>query len=120
MVPDLTEDPRFRSAVRLFNDAEWYQAHDAFEEIWHEKDGSQRSFLQGIIQISVAEYHLANDNLRGALLLMAEGLKHLEESSCVYFDTAKCHQVARKRLAALQRGQTPAGLPFPILFSPEK
>ena len=32
---DPFRDPRFSTGVELFNGAEWYAAHDVFEELWH-------------------------------------------------------------------------------------
>ena len=36
MAEEPQADPRFQKAVQLFNDGEWYDAHDVFEELWHE------------------------------------------------------------------------------------
>ena len=33
-MPEL--DPRFQQAIELFNSQQWYDAHDVFEELWHE------------------------------------------------------------------------------------
>ena len=30
------------TALNLFNNHEWYEAHDAFEEIWNTVDGDER------------------------------------------------------------------------------
>ena len=30
------------TALNLFNKHEWYEAHDAFEEIWNSVDGDER------------------------------------------------------------------------------
>jgi predicted metal-dependent hydrolase len=113
----LLQDERLDQAVRLFNQHDWYGAHDAFEEIWHECLGSDRELLQGIIQISVAEHHLNNGNQRGSILLMAEGLNHLQ--ACldhgVGFDLHLLAAIVSQRLVALQAGQMVDHLPFPVL-----
>ena len=36
------DDPRFQIALTLFNSADWYPAHDALEELWHETNGFER------------------------------------------------------------------------------
>ena len=33
MAEEPQADPRFQKAVELFNDGEWYDAHDVFEEL---------------------------------------------------------------------------------------
>jgi predicted metal-dependent hydrolase len=113
----LVEDDRYREAVRLFNDREWYAAHDAFEELWHESVGEERGVFQGIIQIAVAEHHLRNGNRRGSLLLMAEGLNHLQSSlpQELGFDLQALQTIVSQRLAGLQTGQTMDDIPLPVL-----
>ena len=62
-------DPRFSQGVALFNAAEWYEAHDMFEDLWHETADPERRTLQGIIQVAVAQLHLQRGNTRGATIL---------------------------------------------------
>jgi hypothetical protein len=113
----LPEDERCSQAIELFNAHDWYAAHDAFEELWHEALGGKRKLLQGIIQLAVAEHHLNNGNQRGALLLMAEGVNHLQ--ACLALDSGLDLQLLRAtaslRLAALQADQNLADLPLPRL-----
>ena len=45
------------NALTLFNNHEWYEAHDAFEEIWNSVDGDERQIIQGILQVSVSQFH---------------------------------------------------------------
>ena len=52
------------TALNLFNKHEWYEAHDAFEEIWNSVDGDERQVIQGILQVSVSQFHLS----KGCLL----------------------------------------------------
>ena len=39
------------NALSLFNNHKWYEAHDAFEEIWNSVDGDERQVIQGILSI---------------------------------------------------------------------
>ncbi|MFN9547319.1 MAG: DUF309 domain-containing protein [Cyanobacteriota bacterium] len=118
------EDDRYQQAIHLFNAREWYAAHDAFEELWHEAAIEQRLVLQAVIQIAVAEHHLHNGNQRGSLLLMAEGLNHLQSSSPqdLNLDLQALSSIVSRRLAALQAGQSLADLPLPVLrrLAPDK
>jgi len=61
-------------AINLFNNQEWYEAHDAFEDIWNDLVGDERQIVQGILQVSVSQYHLNKGNLNGAMILIGEGL----------------------------------------------
>ncbi len=113
----LVDDDRFQQAVNLFNAHDWYAAHDAFEELWHESVGEDRSILQGVIQIAVAEHHLRNGNQRGSLLLMAEGLNHIQSSALhdLGLNLQLLKAVVALRLARLQAGETLADLALPQL-----
>ncbi len=110
-------DPRFQPAVVLFNRRSWYEAHDAFEEIWHETAGSDRRLLQGILQIAVAHVHLERGNLRGATILLGEGVGRLSsaKSGDLGLDLPSFRDQARLRLEALQQEIDPVALPFPEL-----
>ena len=66
------------NALNLFNNHEWYEAHDAFEEIWNTVDGDERQVIQGILQVSVAQFHLSKGNLNGATILLGEGLGRIK------------------------------------------
>ena len=59
------------TALNLFNNHEWYEAHDAFEEIWNCVDGDERQVIQGILQVSVSQFHLSKGNLNGATILLS-------------------------------------------------
>ena len=65
-------------ALNLFNNQKWYEAHDAFEEIWNYLDGDERQVIQGILQVSVSQFHLSKGNLNGATILLGEGLGRIK------------------------------------------
>ena len=65
-------------ALDLFNNQKWYEAHDAFEDIWNTLDGDERQIVQGILQVSVSQFHLSKGNLNGATILLGEGLGRIK------------------------------------------
>ena len=113
----LMADPRFADAVALFNAEQWYACHDGFEELWHETQGPSRRVLQGILQIAVAHLHLERGNLRGATVLLGEGLGRLRSSGPSQFglDLEALRGAATYRLQALQQQLDLEGLPLPRL-----
>ena len=68
----------FLNALNLFNNQKWYEAHDAFEDIWNTLDGEKRQIIQGILQVSVSQFHLSQGNLNGATILLGEGLGRIK------------------------------------------
>ena len=71
-------DDKFLNALDLFNSQKWYEAHDAFEDIWNTLNGDERQIIQGILQVSVSQYHLSKGNLNGATILLGEGLGRIK------------------------------------------
>jgi len=65
-------------AINLFNNNKWYEAHDAFEDIWNTLNGDERQIIQGILQVSVSQFHLSKGNLNGATILLGEGLGRIK------------------------------------------
>ena len=65
-------------ALDLFNNQKWYEAHDAFEEIWNGLYGDERQIIQGILQVSVSQFHLNKGNFNGAMILLGEGLGRIK------------------------------------------
>jgi hypothetical protein len=111
------ETAPYLEAVYSFNSQKWYAAHDLFEELWFEATGELRELLQGLIQVSVAEYHLENGNTKGSILLMAEGLNHLHasQSLAIGYDLVLLRDVVRNRLSSLQNQVNPIDFPKPNL-----
>ena len=66
------------TALSLFNEQKWYEAHDAFEDIWNTVDGDERQIIQGILQVAVSQFHLSKGNLNGATILLGEGLGRIK------------------------------------------
>lgn len=52
--------------IELFNNADFFAAHDFFEELWIESEQKDRLFFQGMVQIAVGCYHLVSGNYKGA------------------------------------------------------
>ena len=68
----------FDRGVEYFNNKNYYGAHDCFEEIWTNYKINDRLFVQGLIQLSVAYFHISNINKRGAMGLFKKSIKKLE------------------------------------------
>ena len=73
----------FLDALNLFNNQQWYEAHDAFEDIWNTLEGDERQIVQGILQVSVSQFHLSKGNLNGATILMGEGLGRIKNRTYI-------------------------------------
>jgi hypothetical protein len=59
-------EPLYVKGIELFNTCDFFESHEAWEEIWQEHHGPSRKFYQGLIQAAVALHHFGNGNIRGA------------------------------------------------------
>lgn len=76
----------FWQGVEEFNQRQFYACHDTLEALWMEASELDKNFYQGILQIAVGCYHLGNDNWRGAVILLGEGIKRLSSYQPTYED----------------------------------
>jgi uncharacterized protein len=69
--------PEFSQGIEEFNQQQFYACHDTLEAIWVDAPEMDKRFYQGILQVAVGCYHLSNDNLRGAIILLGEAVRRL-------------------------------------------
>ena len=69
----------FLKGVEKFNNMEFYDAHEYFEDIWSHYTIKDRLYLQGIIQLSVAYFHILNDNRNGGCSLFKKAIHKLAQ-----------------------------------------
>ena len=60
----------FQAGLKLFNDKNFYDAHEKWEDLWSDYYLKDRLFVQGLIQLSVSFVHLKNNNMNGAKSLL--------------------------------------------------
>ncbi len=64
--------------ITQFNAQDFYACHDTLEAVWLESPSIDKRFYQGILQVAVGCYHLSNQNLQGAMILLGEGIQRLK------------------------------------------
>lgn len=108
-------DPRqtdlFQEGVRLFNERQWFEAHETWETLWHTLAGERRQFVQGLIQCAVALEHVRRGNPRGALVTLERARPRLANLPAVYMGVHVRALLAQlERLLAPLRTMSPASL----------
>ena len=68
---------RFGEGIKLFNRAEFFEAHEVLEDVWREAPAAEKKFLQGLIQAAVAFHHHSSGNVVGARSLLARARRNL-------------------------------------------
>ena len=60
----------FLRGLDEYDKGEYFEAHEAWEDLWSDYNFPDRKFIQGLIQLSVSFVHLGNGNLIGAKNLL--------------------------------------------------
>jgi len=80
-----------QDGIFFFNQARYFEAHEAWEDLWRPTRGPLRLFYQGLIQAAVGMHHLSRGNLNGARAQLGKSIAKLEQypSQFCRIDNAK-------------------------------
>lgn len=78
------EHELFREGIRLFNEGEYFEAHEVWEDAWRPASGQDRVFFQGLIQCAVAMEHMRRGNASGARNLFRKTQKKMAPLPRIY------------------------------------
>ncbi|KAK4564635.1 hypothetical protein RGQ29_006636 [Quercus rubra] len=95
---DTSDNCSFDEAVALFNDREYYKCHDYLEALWNMAQEPTRTLIHGILQCAVGFHHLFNQNHKGAMMELGEGLCKLRKMN---FVSGPFHQFEQEISAVL-------------------
>jgi predicted metal-dependent hydrolase len=93
--------------LRLYDAGEFFAAHEAWESVWLDLQEPDKTFLQGLIQVTAAFYHLQRNNPLGTALLLQAALQRLERYPARFGGisvTLLCNDI-RELLLALEVGE---------------
>ncbi len=68
---------KFEEGLAHFNAKKFFEAHEFWEEIWLVEPEPEKTFLQGLIQVTAAFHHRQRGNPEGVELLLAAGIVKL-------------------------------------------
>ncbi|HSP34418.1 MAG TPA: DUF309 domain-containing protein [Thermoanaerobaculia bacterium] len=109
--------PAFLRGVEHFNALEFWEAHEAWEELWLVAGTDVEQFLQGLIQVAAAYHHIKRGTYRGAVRLIDAGLARLTafpERFCG-LDRSHVESAARQHQASAAAGRGIAAGEYPKL-----
>ncbi|KFK36959.1 hypothetical protein AALP_AA4G194900 [Arabis alpina] len=96
---DEEENWSFEEAVTLFNKRDYYKSHDALEALWIQAEEPTRTLYHGILQCAVGFHHLFNNNHKGAMMELGEGVCKLRKMD---FEDGPFHEFERDVSAVLK------------------
>jgi predicted metal-dependent hydrolase len=75
------DSEKYLQGISLFNHAEFFDAHEALEDIWREAPPENKKFVQGMVQIAVAFHHYSTGNRVGMRSVLERAIRNLAEPS---------------------------------------
>ncbi len=70
--------PAAIKGMQLFNDGEYWLAHEALEEAWNEESGTVRELYRAILQTGVVYLHIIRNNYNGAVKVYRRAQKWIQ------------------------------------------
>ena len=70
---------QYRHGISLFNNAQFFAAHEELEDVWRAAPPENKKFLQGVVQIAVAFHHYSTGNRIGMRSVLERAIKNLSE-----------------------------------------
>lgn len=80
----LSAEELLQLGIDLYNAGHYWNAHEAWEEVWLEADRDVRNFYQGLIQVAAGFVHLTRNRYPGAVKLLGDGIAKLERYPSEY------------------------------------
>jgi hypothetical protein len=68
----------FQKGLMEYEKGDYFEAHEAWEDLWSDYNLPDRKFIQGLIQLSVSFVHLRNGNMNGARSLLKKCSEKLQ------------------------------------------
>ena len=68
-----------QNGIIFFNTGHYFEAHEAWEDLWRVTRGPLRLFYQGLIQAAVGLHHLKNGNFNGARAQITKSISKLDQ-----------------------------------------
>ena len=103
--------------LRCYRAQEFFAAHEHWEIVWLASKKPEKSFLQGVIQVAAAFYHLQRDNPLGTRFLLRRAQLRLERYP-EYFggmDVSSLRKEIEEWLQVLDAGGATQGRSYPEL-----
>ncbi len=99
--------------ITLLNAEQFFEAHEVLEDVWRAAPASEKTYLQGLVQIAVALHHYTHGNLVGARSVLARAHRNLREAPAAFrgLDIAELRHLLAACEQDLQRGDIILNLP---------
>ena len=68
----------YQTGIQLFNHGYYWEAHEAWEDVWklNKRSGTQAQFLQGLIKVAAAGVKIRQGHAKASRSLLTQSAKH--------------------------------------------
>lgn len=77
-------DSHYTEFFELFNQEEFFEAHEVLEDLWRVTQTEEREFYQGMIQLAALFVHVQKGRPESAEVLFERASGHLKKYPAVY------------------------------------
>ena len=108
--------PAYLRGIELFNAARFFEAHEAWEELWLTAAGDERLFLHALIQTAAALLHVQRGNLKGAASVWrrAQTKLNLVPQEIMGLSVSQLQQACKTFFSATSQSEV-SGLNYPVI-----
>ncbi|HYE07940.1 MAG TPA: DUF309 domain-containing protein [Planctomycetota bacterium] len=106
---------RLVEGAQLCESGRWWHAHEAWEAAWKAYPGADRTVIQGLIQLTGANYHLERGNRRAARALLTRACIHLRDDGTWPFALRPLVAAAEGLTRAIDAGETPPAMAIDLV-----
>jgi uncharacterized protein len=96
------ESDKYLQGIALLNEASFFDAHEALEDVWRAAPPQNKKFLQGLVQVAVAFHHYSTGNRVGMRSVLERAIKNLSQPAGIFGEiqlTALLHSLGQWREA---------------------
>ncbi len=97
--------PRARRGIELFNEGDYFEAHEELEAAWKEEKGAVRHLYQGILEAGVTYLHITRGNYSGAMKVYKRSMRWLKDwpDSCRGVNVGQLRRDLNTAIAEVER-----------------
>jgi hypothetical protein len=78
-IKDIVQEGAFLEGAKLFNGGYFWEAHEAWEEVWRGRDGDAKSFVQGFVEAAAGCNFLKQSKRSNATYLLGKSLEKFRQ-----------------------------------------
>ena len=96
------------AGLACYRKQEFFEAHEHWEDVWNGLSDPEKSFVQGLIQLTVAMHHYQQANVAGARSLLGRALVRFDRCPECFggVDVAGLRREVRAWVKALEGGSS--------------